>query len=45
MDAKYQLHGTLCIFFVYFITFRKHFWYLLSQNVNYKKKLDTKGKF
>ena len=24
-DIKYQLHGTLCIFFAYFITFRKRF--------------------
>ena len=24
-DIKYQLYGTLCIFFVYFITFRKRF--------------------
>ena len=45
IDAKYQLYGTLCIFSVYFITFRKHFRHLLSQNVKYRKKLDTKGKF
>lgn len=24
-DIKYQLYGALCIFFVYFITFRKRF--------------------
>ena len=45
IDAKYQLYGTLCIFSVYFITFRKHFRHLLSQNVKYRKKLDAKGKF
>ena len=45
IDAKYQHYGTLCIFSVYFITFRKYFRHLLSQNVKYRKKLDTKGKF
>ena len=44
-DTKYQLYSTFCIFFVYSITFRKHFWYLFSQNVNNKKKLGTKGRF
>lgn len=31
-------------FFAYFITFRKHFHYLLSQNVN-NEKTGRKGKF
>lgn len=42
---KYQLYGTLCIFFAYFITFRKYFWYLFPQKVNNEKKLGIKGKF
>lgn len=29
----------------YFITFRKHFWYLFPQKVNNEKKLGTKGRF
>lgn len=32
-------------FFAYFITIRKHFWYLFPQKVNNEKKLGTKGKF
>ena len=44
-DIKYQLYGTLCIFFAYFITFRKYFWYLFPQKVNNEKKLGAKGKF
>ena len=35
----------LCIFFAYYITFRKHFWYLFHQKVNNEKKLGIKGKF
>ena len=32
-------------FFAYFITFRKHFYYLFSQNVNNEKKLCANGSF
>jgi hypothetical protein len=44
-DIKYQLYGTLCIFFAYFITFRKYFRYLFHQKVNNEKKLGIKGSF